>query len=101
MNQKLIRPTDYLVEMFKSDEVMQKIRSSLVNQQIKIQNFEEKKQRIENKKFAKKVLIPNFPNPLAPNNQSPRKTQRKEKESPSHREMEARNQEKGRRRRRP
>lgn len=63
MNQKLIRPNDYLVEMFKSDEMMQKIRSNLVNQQIKIQNFEEKKQRAENKKFAKKVKLPNFSNP--------------------------------------
>ena len=60
MNQKLVRPNDYLVEMVKADEVMQKIKSNLVRQQVKIQNFEERKLRRDNKKFAKKVFT-NFP----------------------------------------
>ena len=51
----MMRPTDYLVEMYKGDDIMQRIRSNLVHQQVKIQNFEEKKLRRDNKKFAKKV----------------------------------------------
>ena len=50
-----MRPNDYLVEMVKSDEIMQSVRSNLVRQQVKIQNFEEKKLRRDNKKFAKRV----------------------------------------------
>jgi len=50
-----MRPNDYLVEMYKSDEIMEKIRSNLVRQQIKIKTNEEKLLRRENKKFAKKV----------------------------------------------
>lgn len=57
MNQKMMRPSDYLVEMYKSDEIMQKVRNNLVKQQVKIQNFEERKLRRDNKKFAKKVRI--------------------------------------------
>ena len=57
MNQKLVRPNDYLVEMYKTDVVMQKIKSNLVKQQVKIQNFEERKLRRDNKKFAKKVFL--------------------------------------------
>lgn len=57
MNQKMQRPADYLVEMYKSDEIMTKVRNNLVKQQVKIQNFEERKLRRDNKKFAKKVGI--------------------------------------------
>ena len=43
--------------MYKKDQVMQKIKNRLVKQQVKIQNFEEKKHRMENKKFAKQVIL--------------------------------------------
>jgi hypothetical protein len=79
-----MRPNDYLVEMFKSDDVMQKIRNNLVKQQIKIQNFEEKKQNRENKKFARKVFFTNLIYHLAPTNQSTGKGKRKEEEFGSH-----------------
>jgi rRNA-processing protein EBP2 len=49
------RPNDFLAEMYKSDQVMQKVRSRLVKQQVKIQNFEEKKMREQNRKFNKQV----------------------------------------------
>jgi len=39
--------------MFKSDKIMIKVRSKLVNKKMKIQNLEEKKQRVLNKKFSK------------------------------------------------
>ena len=51
------RPNDFLAEMYKSDQVMQKVRSRLVKQQVKIQNFEEKKMREQNRKFNKQVRI--------------------------------------------
>jgi len=57
LNQRLMRPSDYLVEMYKNDEVMQNIRSNLVRQQVKIQNFEERKQRKENKTFSIVVVV--------------------------------------------
>lgn len=56
-----MRPNDYLVEMYKSDEIMERIRSNLVRQQIKIKTNEEKQLRRENKKFAKKVNIAIIP----------------------------------------
>jgi len=37
------RPEDYLCEMFKSDKIMTKVRSKLVNKKMNIQNLEEKK----------------------------------------------------------
>lgn len=52
------RPNDFLAEMYKSDKVMQKVRSRLVKQQVKIHNFEEKKMRVQNKKFNKQVINP-------------------------------------------
>lgn len=54
---KTQRPDDFLAEMYKKDQVMQKIKNRLVKQQVKIQNFEEKKTRMENKKFAKHVFF--------------------------------------------
>ena len=53
----LKRPEDYYAEMFKADVVMQRVKHNLVKQQVKIQNFEEKKARIENKKFHKLVSL--------------------------------------------
>jgi len=49
------RPDDFLAEMLKTDEHMRKIKSRLVHQQVKIATFEEKKQRLENKKFHKAI----------------------------------------------
>jgi len=54
-NVKIVRPPDFLAEMFKTDDMMQKVRNHLVRQQVKIQTFEEKKQRKDSKKFAKKL----------------------------------------------
>lgn len=53
---KTQRPDDFFAEMYKKDQIMQKIKNRLVKQQVKIQNFEEKRHRIENKKFSKQVL---------------------------------------------
>mmetsp|Transcript_1497 Transcript_1497/g.1327 ORF Transcript_1497/g.1327 Transcript_1497/m.1327 type:complete len:110 (-) Transcript_1497:78-407(-) len=41
--------------MFKTDHQMERVRSSLVRQEIRIKNQEEKKHRKENKKFAKRL----------------------------------------------
>lgn len=49
------RPDDFFAEMLKSDEHMAKVKSKLLQQQVKIQNFEERKQRLENKKFHKAI----------------------------------------------
>jgi rRNA-processing protein EBP2 len=48
---KLDRPQDYLAEMFKSDRIMTKVRSSLVKAQVKVRNYEEQ----QLKKHAKKI----------------------------------------------
>lgn len=49
------RPDDFFAEMLKNDQHMAKVKSRLLQQQVKIQNFEERKQRIENKKFHKAI----------------------------------------------
>lgn len=49
------RPDDFFAEMLKSDLHMAKVKSKLLQQQVKIQNFEERKQRLENKKFHKAI----------------------------------------------
>lgn len=49
------RPDDFLAEMLKSDEHMGTVKSRLLRQQQRIQTFEEKKQRTENKKFHKAI----------------------------------------------
>jgi len=43
--------------MFKSDEQMKRIKNSLVKEQLRIKHFEEKRNRRENKRFAKMVLL--------------------------------------------
>ena len=48
---KLDRPQDFLAEMFKTDQMMTKIRSSLVQAQVKVRNYEEQQM----KKHAKKI----------------------------------------------
>lgn len=41
--------------MIKTDEHMGKVKSRLVQQQQKVQTFEERKSRMENKKFHKAI----------------------------------------------
>jgi rRNA-processing protein EBP2 len=49
------RPDDFFAEMLKTDQHMAKVKSRLLQQQHKIQDFEERKQRMENKKFHKAI----------------------------------------------
>ena len=49
------RPDDFFAEMLKTDDHMAKVKSRLLQQQQKVQTFEEKKQRMENKKFHKAI----------------------------------------------
>ena len=49
------RPDDFFAEMLKSDEHMIKVKSKLLQQQQKVQTFEEKKQKMENKRFHKAI----------------------------------------------
>jgi rRNA-processing protein EBP2 len=55
-NQKLNRPDDFFAEMVKSDVQMGKIKKQIVTEQIRIKKFEEKKQKMQNIKFAKAVI---------------------------------------------
>jgi len=48
---KLDRPQDFMAEMYKTDQTMTKIRSSLVKQQIRVRNYEEQ----QLKKYSKKI----------------------------------------------
>lgn len=50
---KIGRPDDYFAEMMKSDEHMRRIKSKILKQTEKIKQFEEKKLRMDNKKFRK------------------------------------------------
>jgi len=52
-NIKLDRPANFFAEMFKSDEVMTKIRSTLVKQQVRMKNFEEVKMRKQMKRVQR------------------------------------------------
>lgn len=52
---RLDRPEHYFAKMFKSDEQMKRIKNSLVKEQLRIKHFEEKRNRKENKRFAKMV----------------------------------------------
>ena len=49
----LDRPQDFMAEMLKSDQVMGKIRSGLVKHQVRIQDYEEKKQNKSQRKMIK------------------------------------------------
>jgi rRNA-processing protein EBP2 len=52
---KIGRPDDYFAEMMKSDEHMRKIKAKILKQEEKIKQFEEKKLRLDNKKFHKRI----------------------------------------------
>ena len=49
------RPDDFFAEMLKTDDQMGRVKNRILKQQKKINNFEEKKQRMENKKFHKAI----------------------------------------------
>ena len=49
------RPVDFLAEMVKSDDHMRSIKANLLKQQTKMKTFEEKKGKMENKKFHKAI----------------------------------------------
>jgi len=51
--EKLNRPGDFFAEMVKSDGQMGKIKKQIVSEQQRIKKFEEKKNKIQNVKFAK------------------------------------------------
>ena len=51
------RPSDYLVEMMKSDVQMKKVKQRLLAQEENISKFEERKRRVHDKKYSKKVCI--------------------------------------------
>jgi len=55
MNEPISRPDDFFAEMLKSDHQMAKVKAKLVKQQVKIQSFEERKKKSENKRFHKAV----------------------------------------------
>jgi len=54
-NVPIERPDDFFAEMLKSDSHMLKVKNKLVKQQVTITGFEERKQKKENKKFAKAI----------------------------------------------
>lgn len=56
-NINIKRPTDFFAEMFKSDNMMGKVKKQLIQSQAKIQEFEEKKNKLYSKKIHKKVAI--------------------------------------------
>jgi rRNA-processing protein EBP2 len=56
-HEKLNRPGDFFAEMLKSDDQMLRIRRKLVGEQQRIKKFEEKKQKMQNIKFAKAVIF--------------------------------------------
>ena len=55
LNEKINRPDDYFVEMLKSDEQMENIKKQIIREQTYIKNFEQKKQKFQNIKFAKSI----------------------------------------------
>ena len=62
-HEKLNRPGDFFAEMLKSDDQMMRIRKKIVTEQQRIKKFEDKKQKLQNIKFAKAVKICPFPFP--------------------------------------
>lgn len=55
--EKINRPEDFFAEMYKSDKQMLKVKSKIVTEQVRIKKFEEKKQKLQNIKFAKAVIL--------------------------------------------
>jgi rRNA-processing protein EBP2 len=51
--EKLNRPGDFFAEMVKSDNQMERIKKQIITEQQRIKKFEEKKNKIQNIKFAK------------------------------------------------
>jgi rRNA-processing protein EBP2 len=51
--EKLNRPGDFFAEMVKSDNQMGRIKKQIITEQQRIKKFEEKKNKIQNIKFAK------------------------------------------------
>lgn len=56
-HEKLNRPGDFFAEMLKSDDQMMRIRKKIVTEQQRIKKFEDKKQKLQNVKFAKAVIF--------------------------------------------
>jgi rRNA-processing protein EBP2 len=54
-HEKINRPGDFFAEMLKSDDQMMKIRRKIVTEQQRIKKFEDKKQKLQNIKYAKAV----------------------------------------------
>ena len=55
--EKIGRPNDFFAEMMKSDLHMKKIKAKFLKQEEKIKQFEEKRLRLDNKKFRKKIIL--------------------------------------------
>ena len=55
LGEKLNRPDDYFVEMLKSDEQMANVKKQIIKEQQFIKKFEQKKQKLQNIKFAKSM----------------------------------------------
>ena len=58
--EKINRPDDFFAEMIKSDKQMDKIKTKIVTEQVRIKKFEQKKQKMQNIKFAKAVIFINL-----------------------------------------
>ncbi len=58
--EKINRPDDFFAEMIKSDKQMDKIKTKIVTEQVRIKKFEQKKDKMQNIKFAKAVLFINL-----------------------------------------
>lgn len=43
--------------MLKSDKLMEKVKVRIINEQVRIKKFEEKKQKLQNIKFSKSVNL--------------------------------------------
>ena len=55
LGEKINRPDDYFVEMLKSDEQMANVKKQIIKEQQFIKKFEQKKQKLQNIKFAKSM----------------------------------------------
>ena len=55
LGEKINRPEDYFVEMIKSDEQMANVKKQIIKEQQFIKKFEQKKQKLQNIKFAKSM----------------------------------------------
>lgn len=53
--EKLNRPEDFFAEMLKSDHQMERVKKVIIKEQQGIKKFEQRKQKLQNVKFAKAV----------------------------------------------